>query len=101
MSKFVAWGANVMIRVRNPNKSEGGIVLAGGENISIEPEGVVVSCGLLVREGKKLINRKVRFGVGMVMDMHGTPEDAEYFVLVNEAAIYSVLVEDSEGETLQ
>jgi hypothetical protein len=101
MSKFAAWGANVMIRIRNPEVSEGGIALVGGGQNSIEPQGVVVSCGQLVREGKKLINRTVRFGAGMVMDSHFSEGEPYAFVLVNEAAIYSVALDDDEGVTLQ
>lgn len=99
-NKFVAWGANVMIRVRNPNFSEGGIILAGEKNKPIEPQGVVVSCGSLVRNGKDLINRTVRFNSGMIMDDHGL-EGKEIFVLVNEAAIHSVSVGEFEGVSLQ
>lgn len=101
MNRFVAWGANVMIRVKNPNFSEGGIILSAEKEKPFEPQGVVVSCGSLVRNGNDLVNRTVRFNGGMVMDEHGSKEDPELFLLVNDAAINSVAVEEDEGIGIQ
>lgn len=95
MSKFHAWGHNVMIRIANPAVSGGGIVLAGAAKKTFEPRGTVVSCGKLVTDANELINKNVEFDASMERAHFGNPDkDSEIFVLVNEAGILAVALED-------
>lgn len=102
MAKFAAWGGNVIVRVRNPNYSEGGILLnTEKQNISLDTEGVVCSTGYKVTRGEELINRVIRFNHNMVMDIQGEESSPHLFVLIPEAGILSVSLEESEVVSLQ
>lgn len=101
MGKFHAWGANVIVRIQNPEVSKGGIIITGAKENAFECQGLVVSCGSLVKDGKQLIGKTVRFGGGMVQDEMGSKEDPYIFLTLNEVGIYSVALEEDEAVSLQ
>lgn len=86
-----AWGTNIILRVRNTDYSESGIVSRPkGHQLELEPSGFVYSTGHAVREADELEGKEVRFVSGMVQDVIGTEADKWLLVTVHEGAILSV-----------
>lgn len=86
-----AWGANIILVVRNTDYSESGIVSKPkGQMLELEPSGTVQSVGKGVEHGDELIGKEVRFVAGMVQDVIGTEADKYLFVTMHQGAILSV-----------
>lgn len=95
-NKLVAYGSNIMVRVPTGNSVIERINPAAQDNI--DTEGVVASVGYAVPEGEKLIDRKIRFNLGMVIEMFGDASKDEFvFAMMPHPAIMGVYVSEDES----
>src|SRR5690606_29377560 len=79
-------------RCKNPNFSDGGIMLKGQQEKGITPQGEVISVGFGVKDIPFQIEGKVvRFNGSMVVDMLENERQRQFiYVYVPSAAIVSV-----------
>lgn len=95
---WYAFGNNVLVKVRDPKYSEGGIELAPQSAAdNIKPEGKVMSCGSLVEERDYLNGKHVCFNPDMVQyQLSDENDDTNVFVVISKNGILAV----DDGENL-
>lgn len=89
---WYAFGNNLLIKVRDPRYSEGGIELAPQSAAdNIKPEGKVMSCGSLVEERDYLNGKRVCFNPDMVQyQLADENNDTNVFIVISKNGILAV-----------